>query len=77
MDDFFANLPALAPPSGVLSNFDNPETLAPSLVAVNVTFLSLMLVAVTIRLYSRGFVVHALGWDDCRLPHGEEREAVH
>lgn len=70
--DFFANLPALAPPAGVLSNFDNPKTLAPSLVAINVTFITLMLIAVTIRIYSRGFIVHALGWDDCRLPAVKE-----
>ena len=68
MDDFFANLPALVPPPGVLSNFDNPKTLAPSLVAVNVTFIPLMVIAVALRMYSRGFIVHALGWDDCRLP---------
>ena len=64
--DFFANIPALAPPAGVLSNFNNPVSLAPSLVAVNAIFLSLMVIAVTIRIYSRRFIVHALGWDDCK-----------
>lgn len=65
--DFFANLPALAPPAGVLPNFNNPKTLTPSLIGVNATFLALMLVAVAIRIYSRGLIVHALGWDDCEL----------
>lgn len=61
----YQNIPAIPPPPGVVSNFNNPKTLAPSLIAVNATFLSLMLIAVSIRIYSRGFIVRALGWDDC------------
>lgn len=65
--DFYANIPVLPPPVGVLSNFVNPKNLAPSLIAVNATFLPLMIIAVAIRIYSRGLIVHALGWDDCKL----------
>ena len=65
--DLFENTPAIPPPPGVVSNFIDPKTLQPSLIAVNATFLSLMLIAVVIRLYSRGVIVHAVGWDDCMI----------
>lgn len=60
----YANIPATAPPAGVHSNFTNPKTLKTSLIAVNATFLPLMLLVVAIRLYSRDRIVHAMGWDD-------------
>ncbi|KAK0516461.1 hypothetical protein JMJ35_001064 [Cladonia borealis] len=60
----YANIPVMAPPKGVQSNFDNPKTLKSSMVAINATFLPLMLLAVAIRLYSRGQIMHAMGWDD-------------
>ena len=63
----YANIPVLAPPKGVQSNFDNPKTLKSSMVAINATFLPLMLLVVAIRLYSRGQIMHAMGWDDCNI----------
>ena len=65
--DFAKNLPALPPPKGVDSQFDHPRSLAPSIIAVNATFLPLMIIAVGVRLYTRKFVANALGWDDCKL----------
>ena len=61
----YENIPAIPPPPGVVSNFENPETLASSIIGVNVTFLSLMLIVVFIRIYARSFIVRSLGWDDC------------
>ena len=61
----YENIPAFPPPPGVVSNFDNPKTLSSSIIGVNVTFLSLMLIVVFIRIYSRGFIARSLGWDDC------------
>lgn len=63
----FASIPALTPPPGVTSNFDNPKTLKSSFVAVNASFLSLMVFVVAIRIYSRGVIARVLGWDDCML----------
>ena len=71
----YANLPALAPPAGVQSNFDNPKTLKTSLVAINGIFLPLMLIVVAIRLYSRGKIMHAMGWDDCNNAYCQMIEA--
>lgn len=60
----YPDWPALAPPPGVLSNFNDPKTLSTSLLTDNAIFLSLMLIVVGIRLYSRAFLSHAVGWDD-------------
>ena len=58
-------IPALSPPPGVISNFINPPTVAPSLIAINGVFLPLTIIAVTIRIYVKGRIIRALGWDDC------------
>ena len=44
----YSDLPALAPPPGVLSNFNDPNTLSTSLISMNAVFLSLMLIVVGI-----------------------------
>jgi hypothetical protein len=61
-----ADIPAIAPPEGLQPNFENPKTLQTSLIAVNATLLPLMLMVVAARLYSRGHIMHAMGWDDCK-----------
>lgn len=62
----YTDIPALPPPVGVQSNFTNPKTLGTSLIVVNTVFLPLMLLVVAIRIYSRGHIMHRLGWDDCK-----------
>ena len=62
----YLNVPAGAPPSGVISNFSDPKTLSTSVITLNSIFLSLMLIVVGIRLYSRAIISHAVGWDDCK-----------
>ena len=57
--------PAGPPPPGVHSNFVNPESLQNPAIAVNVIFLSLATTAVVMRLYAKGVVTRAVGWDDC------------
>ncbi|KAM0803163.1 hypothetical protein BDR22DRAFT_841878 [Usnea florida] len=59
-----SNIPALAPPPGSVSNFNDPRTLSTSLIALLVVFMSLMLAVVGMRLYSRALLSHAVGWDD-------------
>ena len=71
--DFFRNIPAMPPPPGVESNFDNPPSLALHLIVVNAVFLPLMVIAVGIRLYVRVFIAKAPGWDDCKLVANGEK----
>ena len=61
-----SNIPVAAPPPGAISNFSDPKTQSTNLIVLNTVFLSLMSMVVGIRLYSRAFLLHALGWDDCR-----------
>ena len=61
LDGFLDSISALA---GMESNFVDPQTVASSLIAVNSIFLPLMLIAVTIRIYIKSCIVHAMGWDD-------------
>ncbi|MCJ1317034.1 hypothetical protein MMC15_002355 [Xylographa vitiligo] len=67
LDGSVDSISALA---GTESNFVDPQTVASSLIAVNSIFLPLMLIAVTIRIYVKSYIVHAVGWDDytCILP---------
>ncbi len=62
----FSNIPAAAPPPGMVSNFSDPKTLSTSLIVLNAIFLSIMLIVVGARLYSRAFLSRAIGWDDCK-----------
>lgn len=61
----YSNVPALAPPPGSVSNFNDPTTLSTSLIALLVAIMVLMLTVVGMRLYSRALLSHAVGWDDC------------
>ena len=65
--DFLRDFPAMPPPPGIESNFDNPPSLALHLIVVNAVFVALMAITVGIRLYVRVFITKALGWDDCKL----------
>ncbi|CAG8961397.1 hypothetical protein HYFRA_00013345 [Hymenoscyphus fraxineus] len=63
--DFLKDFPALPPPPGVKSNFDHPaDDRASVLIILNAIFLSLTVIAVSMRLYAKGMILHTLGWDD-------------
>lgn len=57
--------PAVDPPPGVISNFDNPASRGQGVIVAGVVLLLLSLLFVSIRLYTRIWVTRALGWDDC------------
>ncbi|KAF2687354.1 hypothetical protein K458DRAFT_429292 [Lentithecium fluviatile CBS 122367] len=59
-----ANMPGMPPPSGVKSNFVNPETQAPQCIAIVSIFLGIMIITLAMRLYTRIYVVKRTGWDD-------------
>lgn len=69
LSEFAQNYPAMQPPPGVKSNFDNPdnpETQSTLLITFNVVFVTLMLLTVVIRIYSEAHITRTLWWDDCR-----------
>ena len=63
-----ATLPALPPPPGVESNFDNPENRAPMAIALIVLVLAFMLCFVALRVCARAMLKTPYGWDDCQYP---------
>jgi hypothetical protein len=50
-------IPAMLPPPGQASNFDSPETLHPIVLGVAVATMVLMTLAVTIRVFTKGFIL--------------------
>ena len=63
-----ANMPAMMPPPGVQSNFDNPHTDGNVLIIVGTIFTVLPFIAVIIRLYVRKIVSQQkIWWDDGEL----------
>lgn len=64
-----AHLPAGRPPPGTSPNFINPVTLKAPVVAINVVFLALSTIFVSLRLYTRKFLTRALGPGDCTRLH--------
>ncbi len=65
LSDLLQNYPVSPPPPGVKSNFNNPETLGATLIRINVVFITLMLVMVAVRIYSKARITRTLWWDDC------------
>ena len=64
-----ANLPAASPPPGVRPNFEDPPSYKPSIIALEAVFMTLMGLAVAIRIFVRTRITKAWGWDDCKLSH--------
>ncbi|KAI1312745.1 hypothetical protein F5Y03DRAFT_197702 [Xylaria venustula] len=63
--EILALIPALAPPQGTLSNFDDPASLASAARIVMSIVLALMVAFLSLRLYTRLGVTHSFGADDC------------
>ena len=59
--------PAGKPPAGVDSNTQNPENLESVIITVLVVTMSITVLAVTTRLYSKIRVMHSFGLEDCEL----------
>lgn len=62
-----SQVPAMAPPAGVTSNFVDPETLAP--LAEYIIYITTILMALffCLRVYVRLGVTHTWGADDCKF----------
>ena len=58
------DFPLGPPPPGQLSNFKDPETRGPAIVAVCYVSLALMWPIFLSRLYTKVFILRQFGWDD-------------
>lgn len=58
--------PAIPPPPGVVPNFIDPENRVMTIININAIFMALSGVILLLRLYSRRFIVHQLGFADCK-----------
>ncbi len=61
-----ADPPLAAPPPGVKSNYVDPPTLAPAIIACSAACVGVMLPCVVLRLYVKRRVVGMFWWDDCK-----------
>lgn len=57
--------PALPPPLGVQSNFENPESQSHITVIPCAVIVGIMIILVFIRMYTKVYILKSLGWDDC------------
>ncbi|KAL8637703.1 MAG: hypothetical protein Q9228_005053 [Teloschistes exilis] len=59
-----AKYPLASPPPGVIPNFVNPESHAYQLIITVAVCLALVVIAVSMRLYTKQFITKSMGWDD-------------
>ena len=62
-----ATIPVASPPPGVTSNFVNPESLAPTIIAVSVASSVLCLLQLSARIYGAIRITRSPGLDDCAV----------
>lgn len=65
----FKNFPALLPPTGVQSNFEDPYSRGGDVVIACSICLGLMIAMVLMRFYTKIVIKHRIGWDDCKSRH--------
>ena len=58
---------AIPPPRGVEANIVDPPTRTAGTIILHTMCLSFVTVTLVIRIYTRQFITHQLGWDDCRI----------
>jgi hypothetical protein len=61
------NTPALAPPDGVEPNFVDPPTAEPYMIAAAAFCLTLAFAGISIRFYTKAWILKSLTHDDCTL----------
>ena len=60
-----ADEPSAPPPPGVSVNFNTPDTRAPMAIAVTSSFMGIMFIFITIRIYVKVRIDKRATWDDC------------
>lgn len=58
------DIPFLLPPPGHKSNFENPETLGPTIIKLCSICLTLMWLSFLLSVYTKVWVKRCFGWDD-------------
>lgn len=56
------------PPPGVMPNFNQPESIGYKILITTTTCVPLSLFVLLLRLYTRRFIVRAMGAEDCKEP---------
>lgn len=62
----FDQQPAMPPPPGLETNFVDPPSRQPAIIAMSAVFVSLMLLVVSVRTYTRTRILKSWGWDDSK-----------
>lgn len=60
------SIPAMAPPPGQTSNFDNPETMHTTVLAVAIATIGLMTMGVAVRVFTKGFIMRDMKIEECQ-----------
>lgn len=60
-----SGFPALLPPPGVSSDFIHPKSIGQRVTIASTICLTLMTLCVIVRFYTKLFIKHVWGWDDC------------
>ena len=66
-DGAILQLPALAPPPGVIPNFTNPKDIGPRLVVLGAILLTFVIIALANRAYTKLCIVRKVSLDDFTL----------
>lgn len=66
MDSLFYELPALEPPPGLTTNFDNPSSTLSSLVAALAIMVSVATIVLAARVYTRFYIMKMHQLEDCK-----------
>ena len=61
-----SEIPGHLPPVGVNPNFVDPTSRGDTYTALATTIVTLMVILVTNRQYTKYFIIRKLGWDDCK-----------
>ena len=61
-------VPALPPPAGVRSNFEDAESRANLTIIPSAAIVGVMIIHVFARMYTKTYILKAVGWDDCASP---------
>ena len=74
-----SKIPALAPPPGVVPDFINtPGSLKPAVYATAAVCITVTVLGISIRLYTKGRIMKSLGIEDCKQhPLSKELKLIH
>lgn len=66
-DPAILQYPAATPPPGVTPNFTHPDSKGPELVVGGGVLLAIMMISITIRVYTKLHIINKFSWDDLTI----------